>query len=958
MKREFLGWHGALAKRVAAWLLERDLRDACSLAHCWVIVPTANAGRVLKETLLASMAERGSAGLLSPGILTPQQALAALSDSYAAKLGRQIASALDSEFAWYATLSDMSAQECSALLPRLSISSELNPESLGLIVRKLISARNTLAEAGLDVASVAQSSACPSTDRQRWCCFARLEQAYRKQLQDAGLSDRNDLMVEAASTGRLTPGIEHLVLAATPDPIRLLLKLADAFEQNGGSVTVLVDAPETEGESFDQWGLPVATIWSERTLSTFEFKNMVHVVHGADEQATAIANLAEASGDRSDGILIGAASTDIIPHIEHALSLRGITSFNPGGSKLSQCRAHTALSLVLQAAQSRDFQDFCALLRLPIVHDWLARQQRLASPTEMLIHLDHVATEGLPSTIDDAVDFCDRHRMTYGPLGGLLNYLASELRLPDTRVADALNWLRNLARQIFASIELEPTVERQFLEELGKALAECEASPALNTMPPAFVVRRILASCSNRTPRNRRPEHAIDILGWLELPWAPADRLVIAGCSDGALPQSIDVDPLLPEPMRRKLGLSTNESRLARDSYLLRTLIEHGRENGHYIDFLCGLHDSEGAPVPPSRLFLLTTGDDLPQRVEQLFKDPGPMRKLAPQSIAWLLDPTATNHGRSLIPDHLGVTGFAAYLRCPFRFYLSHVLRIEETKTIRMDMDARQFGTLCHAAIEAWAKDASMRNSTDGEKVADYLGKAIEQIAAQTYGTKPPIAIQIQIELAKSRVRVAGHILAREIAQGWQVHESEWAFTKADEFQIAGMPITGRIDLILHHKTKDLWRVLDFKTTDAFKKPEHVHLGAGTGAKRAHLGSYAFFSVAKGRQKSWRGLQLPLYIMAMEALYKSASGKRVEAGYFTLTHATEDIGIVLWEGIHNFMDAAKVCAEGVVNDIRAGRFWPPADIPATFDEFSGILFPGGDCGIRHNALELQNPSPG
>ena len=48
----------------------------------------------------------------------------------------------------------------------------------------------------------------------------------------------------------------------------------------------------------------------------------------------------------------------------------------------------------------------------------------------------------------------------------------------------------------------------------------------------------------------------------------------------------------------------------------------------------------------------------------------------------------------------MSVTQFIDYLRCPFRFYLKHVLRMEPFDAARDEMDARGFGSLIHDSIE------------------------------------------------------------------------------------------------------------------------------------------------------------------------------------------------------------------------------------------------------------------
>ena len=54
-------------------------------------------------------------------------------------------------------------------------------------------------------------------------------------------------------------------------------------------------------------------------------------------------------------------------------------------------------------------------------------------------------------------------------------------------------------------------------------------------------------------------------MGWLEVLLDDAPHLVVTGFSDGNVPKSIESDALLPDGLRREMGLLHNGQRLARD---------------------------------------------------------------------------------------------------------------------------------------------------------------------------------------------------------------------------------------------------------------------------------------------------------------------------------------------------------------------------------------------------------
>ena len=65
-------------------------------------------------------------------------------------------------------------------------------------------------------------------------------------------------------------------------------------------------------------------------------------------------------------------------------------------------------------------------------------------------------------------------------------------------------------------------------------------------------------------------------------------------------------------------------------------------------------------------------------------------------------------------------------------------------------------------------------------------------------------------------------------------------------------------------------------------------------------------------------LQLPLYVLALREKY----GESMEAGYLMMPKAVSETAVATLELSDEVLTAARVCAEGIVGDVKAGRFWP------------------------------------
>ena len=185
--------------------------------------------------------------------------------------------------------------------------------------------------------------------------------------------------------------------------------------------------------------------------------------------------------------------------------------------------------------------------------------------------------------------------------------------------------------------------------------------------------------------------------------------LLIAGMNEGMVPDSLQGDAWLPDSVRALLDLKTNDTRLARDSYLLTTMIE-SRRSGGSIQLLAGRLTAAGDPLKPSRLLLRCPAADLPGRAVRLFPKETADESARPPALpwhrAWMLN-VPPPRPDSKVFQRLNVTAFGEYLKCPFRFYLKYVLKMEP-------VDASRGGTGCPHRGESVSQHDGGLPSTSG----------------------------------------------------------------------------------------------------------------------------------------------------------------------------------------------------------------------------------------------------
>ena len=165
--------------------------------------------------------------------------------------------------------------------------------------------------------------------------------------------------------------------------------------------------------------------------------------------------------------------------------------------------------------------------------------------------------------------------------------------------------------------------------------------------------------------------------------------------------------------------------------------------------------------------------------------------------------------------------------------------------------------------------------------------------------------------------------------QGWEIIGTEESF----ELSINGIIIRGRIDRIEKNKKTGEVRVLDYKTSNTSNDPIKKHWKLFNKEKHEDLVSdYARFDI-ETKSYRWIGLQLPLYALALKQKYHSIS-----LGFFNIPEVGSDIGIkLLGTCDSHLLLAAQNCAEGLVEDVKAGRFWPPNPKPE-YEDYESILF--------------------
>lgn len=370
-------------------------------------------------------------------------------------------------------------------------------------------------------------------------------------------------------------------------------------------------------------------------------------------------------------------------------------------------------------------------------------------------------------------------------------------------------------------------------------------------------------------------------------------RLVVGSLTETNLPGSYLTDPILPDRLRRQLGIPDIERHRERQRFHLRATIEGSLTP----PLLCAFESDGGNPVLPTPFLQLDA-----------LRPPEPRFCCAP--IEEQLDtgtrigiPFAERDFRvNLETDHailadlaarfgpnraVWVTAIEVFRACPFRFYLERVLEVGSPPKPQFKIDSLQWGTVIHDALGR----LYARGPVPLAKLKPRARAALRAVVHEA---------GLPVFWAETARRVFDNILPGFEAIETELRSIGWQPSKT-ELSLEGAigkdtRIAGRLDRL--DEGPDGLRVLDYKTGNA-----HV----------------SFRDVIENRTH----VQLPLYAK----LVADQTGQAVDnVGIYSLRE-----GRIHWlasndHPIEELVEAALTTTAEVMADIRSGRFAAkPAD---------------------------------
>ena len=1007
--------------------LRADKAGAPSLAHICVVVPTAQSGRNLRLAL----AKRSPNGLVPPMVVQPMQLarghyeasnVASRVQTGAAFLKFMGKCAEDGSAArWPHLFLAEALSDADSLLSFLDQLEDLWRllGAGGLLMRDV--PENKDATTRLEEAMGDEAA--------RWGELADFETSFFDFLHGLGLRHEAETLHDAKTNPPDLPGeIEEVVLPALADPVPLLIDVL-ANQRTPRTLTVLLHADKADTAKFDDWGRPRVERWTGPSHPVLSLGDDDIICASTDSKlAGKITDDFPEESDHKALPSLGLCDETLFSELSAAFMNKGYELHNPEKFRLSASslgRIASHLLALYANGGAWPWDDFAALIRendvlsyvMPKVKarfkkteesegddakDAEGAEEEDAGDDEkanaegadtekkggkhtrssILKGLDICRNAFLPSVLPadcrfdlDRIEERDRESANdFMTAARVLHECVEEARKGAHHAAA---YLRSALLAIYKGRKVRGGAsDREFAAAIGAlrdVLAQFdEVRPSelgLTDSAATALLRKCLADATYSLEPDS-PD-ALMTEGWLELAWSPNDKVALAGFYEGAVPDSVSGHVFLPDALRAALGLQSNDQRLARDTFLLSSILG-ARAKGDVRAYFARTNDA-GDIHRPSRLLFLVGDDRIPSRAKTLFGALPPDKARAPRKVLpeWRPNlpyavplPHAGEKGNS--EGRLSASAIDKWLSCPLAYLLEYGLKMRRVEEKR-EFGADDFGNIVHKVLEDYANEQLARSAngkpqlSDANAIREALLRIFESVRAG-YGSAPSLKIRLLLDSVEARLKNFALVQAHWARQGWRIAEKpEFEFTVQpfkDEKDI-DVWIKGKIDRI-DYKEGAGYRLIDYKTwDDASKAMGHV-ISRGKAeadfAKQfeAELPTFNLpsdfktdGSLRKGAcARRFLSVQLPLYRRCLEMAEPKFASKVTDCCYLVLGKNLENTGVFGSKFEEKMSDSEAKNAErekfgigsvvlsdinekaldtarAAIRAIRANLFWPP-----------------------------------
>lgn len=893
----FLGWEKPLLTAASEWLTERfltrELGGGIDLSKAVLVTP----GRRFARQLLGELTEIGEArGLwVSPGrIITPGEFCGTLLGD----LDGANASAMFRGMAWGRVLRELEPADFELLLkqrPEDGAASEwlklgmLMDSTVGELARELIEPGEIPARSA-HLAGFQQEAG-------KWEVIERVRIRYLELLSRSGTADGHQshmqTLREAADSGSASDGEIVLIGIAELDKAT-----RTAMDRSRRSFHSLVFAPSSASDALDNIGC--VRPGSTESLLPLEGDSIEFADDFEDAAARAIGRIAAWSDEQANlhprDVSVCVPDAAVMRELRIAADdAPGVEFHDAAGNPIGAQAVVKLLTATSEYLRQRTNETLARLVKQADVERCISRRMQDVQ----------IQDRKWVRWVDEAgVIHPGAEPEKSGEVTSLTAQLVDELLQPgrqSSSLSEHLDGVFGMLVRVFDEVEIAEDLKNT-LALIGGAIVELKScQELLGPIPGWRAMELLLVAIEDEVITDESKRGSIEALGWLEAAVDRAPFMVIVGLNEGIVPRGKVEDSLLPESVRRDLGMATGETRAARDAFLLRGLLCSRQKTGQ-VWSIVSKKDADGNPLKPSRFIFACDDDEVLVRLKRFTSEaPEPSRfaiesrtKNADDRIAREAFPVAPQHTITP-PTTVHATAFADYISSPYVFFLKHVARLKEVQESSGEVDPMAMGIVIHEVLRS-LKGSGLEASTKADALEEWAIASLEAQLERMPAKKLAAVRQIQIEAARRRLRTFARVQAKHAEDGWRVIETEWKAEPAVVLEVeqGKVELRGQFDRIDQRGGE--WLVLDYKTSDRAEKPERKHQ----------------------RKKEWVNLQLPLYAAILRMCGKCPVGTKV--GFFSLPKTSEDGCVSIAEWTPEDFDEAEAKAKEIIEAVLRGEF--------------------------------------
>lgn len=950
--RVFLGWDKPAPESVAEKLEELQQKNPAQYRRATIVVPTSGSAQRLREY----MAERSYAKSGKP-ILMPKITLAG---ALIPSKGEGVATETETIAAWLQILhreEDSSVEQYAPLIPRrpnthqerwavgvahklMALRKRLEQEEVPFsAIHAKLAEQEQHAQNEYDKITAQNQNAAKAwrarrtvynTEQKRW---EKLQELFRSVDTRIGKTTISQYEAEWVNAPTLPGQSKLLIFACVPEfSPQLKTVIRHLQERAGVEVQIWVHAPLEEAEHFDAYGLPLESAWCNRVIEIED--DSIHLVDHAEAMAAKAIELA--GGLNTQEVELAVADPEFSPawvtgfaeaNAAWQLNLpegRGLRSTDLGQlchQLADACNARTYLPLWdsesghLQHNGMSGLETYIALLH----NTWLQQAlcdspQELSKLQKQVEQIRMLLLPGSEAALRNALSAIPEIDAGYRSIALLKEHqnavhaqyaqAVSDLldALCDNRVADTLRTLATAIETRPAHAELLPIAQKMAQEM--RLCADVAATLPSPLYALELLVRRVQDKLSGPAFSKQNATVA-DIHGWRELAYTRGANVILGAMHDGTLPEPVPEDDFLPESLCNELNIRHEKFRVARDSYLLTSLI-HSRKKSGSVHFLVARQKADGTVLTPSNL-LLRCGDKLPQRACKLFAESktATMLPAAPAYHLRRADTTTTGITPGILENinqiapgtplpfahnnkRYSPSFISLFLQCPLSFWIKNVLNIDLGDTYKEgknEPETNEYGTVMHAVLNKLVAQYHSQEAllalcptadSDPAAAETQMLNTAKTLAAEEWQmiyqqqTKArqtqPLPLEVQLQAMERTLLSFVHQHVQDLQDGWYNVAREYPLTPT-------MPLPGggkasfymNADRIDRH-ANGRWRIIDYKTSSKDKKPHDVHFDVLKDGENSlycrymNVQGYNFGTVPFGNKLyRWNDVQLPLY---------------------------------------------------------------------------------------------------